>query len=315
MGLYGYSLLTPSSASCFDMLKSPFALNCIFGSLLISVLGSMFHFTYQWTHCNWAVGLFVAVNESVFEHMKILSFPVFLFWLISCIYEASFINKNTYESVITHVVRANAAILSGAFCMGVVHLVVSVWYGFEELWFDITLFFISAFVAQCVGFYCFDEICIAAGAAIYSGAFFMGGVHLLLSVAFGQSNGSIQNSTEAGISPGNNSFIGNSTGAGIPPGSDVDALWVDVILFVVSVFLALCTFFCLGKGVPASWLRCFSSICLIFVCFCHIYFTDYPPKFMPVLFQDPGEFYGRPSNCTLLDGFTPVRVASSNSTS
>jgi hypothetical protein len=316
------NVYAPIDSSSIRWYENPlFAVYCIFGWLLISGLGSMLHFTYQWTNCNWVVGLFVAVNESVFEHMKILSLPVFLFWLISFVIYSSFIDTNTYECMMKHVVSANAAIYSGVFVMGFFHLVVSVGVGFEPLAFDIFLFCMSAFVAQCVGFYCLNNmnyIVIAVGASIYSGVFFSGGVYLIKSVVIRQNNSFIGNSTEAGISHRNNSFIGNSTEAGTPPGSDVDMWWIDVILFVVFVCLAMCIYIRPVSKMSSSFLRFISSICFISACFFHMFFTDYPPKFMPVLFRDiKGEFYGRPSNCTLLDGFTPRRIVynSSNSTS
>jgi hypothetical protein len=230
MGFKGYKPIDPSSSNWYE--NPLFAVYCIFGWLLISVSGSMFHFTYQWTHCNWVMGLFVAVNESVFEHMKILSFPVFLFWFISFVIYASCIEKKTYPCMMKHIVSTNAAIYSGVFCMLFFHLVVSVGFGFEPLAFDIFLFCMSAFVAQCAGFYC-----------------------------------------------------------KVREAEDED------------IRMAI---------------RVLSTIFLILACFFHLYCTDDPPRFIPVLFQDiKGGFYGRPSNCTLLDGFTPIRVVynSSNSTS
>ncbi len=44
----------------------------------ISVLGVLLHFTYEWSNQNPAVGLFSAVNESTWEHLKLLFFPMLL---------------------------------------------------------------------------------------------------------------------------------------------------------------------------------------------------------------------------------------------
>ena len=54
----------------------------LFRFLFISVLGVLLHFTYAWTNDNPVVGLFSAVNESTWEHLKLLFFPMLLLTLI-----------------------------------------------------------------------------------------------------------------------------------------------------------------------------------------------------------------------------------------
>ncbi len=39
------------------------------------VIGSLLHFTFEWSHGSLLVGLFSAVNESVWEHLKLLFVP------------------------------------------------------------------------------------------------------------------------------------------------------------------------------------------------------------------------------------------------
>lgn len=48
----------------------------LFRFIFISVLGVLLHFTYEWSGDNAVVGLFSAVNESTWEHLKLLFFPV-----------------------------------------------------------------------------------------------------------------------------------------------------------------------------------------------------------------------------------------------
>ena len=45
----------------------------LFRFIFISVLGVLLHFTYEWSGDNAVVGLFSAVNESTWEHLKLLS--------------------------------------------------------------------------------------------------------------------------------------------------------------------------------------------------------------------------------------------------
>lgn len=43
-----------------------------------SVLGVIFHFIYGWTNDNPVAGLFFPVNESTWEHLKLIFFPILL---------------------------------------------------------------------------------------------------------------------------------------------------------------------------------------------------------------------------------------------
>lgn len=54
----------------------------LFGMLFISVLGGMLHFTFELSGYNPIVGTFSAVNESVWEHLKLGFWPILLFTFI-----------------------------------------------------------------------------------------------------------------------------------------------------------------------------------------------------------------------------------------
>ena len=49
------------------------------GFFTAAVLGTLGHFAYGWSGKSLPVGAFCAVNESTWEHMKLLFFPVLLF--------------------------------------------------------------------------------------------------------------------------------------------------------------------------------------------------------------------------------------------
>ena len=61
-----------------------FRRDSIIGIIFVLAAGSLAHFLYDWLGKNVVVGLFVPVNESVWEHMKLLFFPMLLYalWLI-----------------------------------------------------------------------------------------------------------------------------------------------------------------------------------------------------------------------------------------
>lgn len=46
--------------------------------IVICILGTLLHFTYEWSNHNTIVGLFSAVNESTWEHIKMCLTAIFL---------------------------------------------------------------------------------------------------------------------------------------------------------------------------------------------------------------------------------------------
>ena len=53
----------------------------IVGIIVICIIGTLLHFTYEWSHHKKIVALFSAVNESTWEHIKIAMTPTIL-WSI-----------------------------------------------------------------------------------------------------------------------------------------------------------------------------------------------------------------------------------------
>lgn len=53
-----------------------------FGAIFVLITGTLSHFLYGWTGKNFFAGLFTPVSESVWEHMKLLFFPMLLFSLV-----------------------------------------------------------------------------------------------------------------------------------------------------------------------------------------------------------------------------------------
>ncbi len=54
----------------------------IFSIIFVAVLGTILHFTFGWSNNNLFVGTFSAVNESTWEHLKLLFFPMLLSTII-----------------------------------------------------------------------------------------------------------------------------------------------------------------------------------------------------------------------------------------
>ena len=52
------------------------------GFLFTSAVGSLLHFVYEWSGGSLAAAVVSAVNESTWEHMKLLFVPMFLFSVV-----------------------------------------------------------------------------------------------------------------------------------------------------------------------------------------------------------------------------------------
>ena len=54
----------------------------IFSIVFTSILGTLLHFTFEWSKKNSLVATFSATNESVWEHLKLLFFPMLITTII-----------------------------------------------------------------------------------------------------------------------------------------------------------------------------------------------------------------------------------------
>lgn len=54
----------------------------IIGIIFVLITGTLAHFLYNWTGNNHIVGFFTPINESIWEHMKLLFFPMLLYSFI-----------------------------------------------------------------------------------------------------------------------------------------------------------------------------------------------------------------------------------------
>lgn len=58
----------------------------IFSGIFVMILGTLLHFTYEWSGNNQFIASFSAVNESTWEHLKLLFFPMLLTTIIEFFY-------------------------------------------------------------------------------------------------------------------------------------------------------------------------------------------------------------------------------------
>ena len=108
------------------------------GFTFTCVLGTILHFLFDWTKIVYFAP-FSAINESTFEHMKILFFPAFIYAFI----EAFFLSKE-YENFWS---AKFIGILFGLLTMPILFYTLQGSFGKTAGWVNILIFFISAGVS------------------------------------------------------------------------------------------------------------------------------------------------------------------------
>lgn len=115
---------------------------CLIGAIVTIIVGTISHFVYDWSGNNFLVGLFFPVNESTWEHMKLVFFPMFFYAMIAgkkieqqypCIYNAMFTGILVGLALIPTLFYAYTGIL-----------------GFNVDWLNIAVYVISVLAAYFV---------------------------------------------------------------------------------------------------------------------------------------------------------------------
>lgn len=109
------------------------------GIIFVSVLGTLFYFAYDFTGENALVGLFTPVNESIWEHAKLIFFPMLIY--------SFYLNKT---------VKTQYPCISSAMILGSlvgVTLIITLYYtysgilGFNLAPVDILIFYLSTVIS------------------------------------------------------------------------------------------------------------------------------------------------------------------------
>ena len=106
------------------------------GFLFTSAVGSLLHFVYEWSGGSLAAAVVSAVNESTWEHMKLLFVPMFLFSVV----QVCVLGK-TYPNFLA--VRA-VSIVTGLTLIPVLYYTYTGAWGQMRDWANIAVFFLAA---------------------------------------------------------------------------------------------------------------------------------------------------------------------------
>ena len=115
------------------------------GFLFTSAMGSLLHFVYEWSGGSLAAAVVSVVNESTWEHMKLLFVPMFLFSVVQvCVLGRNYPNFLAVRAV---------SILTGLALIPVLYYTYTGVWGQMRDWANIAVFFLVALGAFLLDFY------------------------------------------------------------------------------------------------------------------------------------------------------------------
>lgn len=127
------------------------------------VLGSLLHFAYDFSKQNKLIGVFTPVNESIFEHSKLLLYPLILFWGIGYIFMKDKVNLDNYFlAMLISIVVSIITMISFYYTYKEI-------IGNEYMWIDIFDLLLSLFVGQIVANHVYE---------------YSGGISIIISLLF-----------------------------------------------------------------------------------------------------------------------------------
>ena len=114
------------------------------GMIFTLVFGTLDHFIYHWSGENPLVASFAAVNESTWEHLKLIAAPMIFFSII----EYFIYGRNLKGFVASRVL----SILSGVAAIVIIFYGYTAVIGQNYLWMDIGTFFVAVIIAWVMSF-------------------------------------------------------------------------------------------------------------------------------------------------------------------
>ena len=106
------------------------------GFLWTAAAGTLLHFAYEWSGENIAVATFSAVNESVWEHMKLLVMPVFFFTVVQVWAQGELYPNITAVRPVT--------MTAGTLLIPVLYYTYTGAFGVQLPWVNIAVFYLAA---------------------------------------------------------------------------------------------------------------------------------------------------------------------------
>ena len=116
----------------------------IISTIFVMVLGTLLHFTYKWSNNNMLVGIFSPINESIWEHLKLMFFPMLITIIIGYLYKGKDVGNYLSSKVIGTVVMISFTIVFYYTYSGILETNYAV--------VDVSIFFIAVALGQYVSY-------------------------------------------------------------------------------------------------------------------------------------------------------------------
>lgn len=116
----------------------------VVGFFFISIIGTMLHFAFEFSGDNLIVATFSAVNESIWEHLKIAVMPVFLWTIIELVilkYRSDNLWTSIFAKIVTNMLLIVLLYYISLFILGTHNSKVA-----------IGIFYVSILVSQIIGY-------------------------------------------------------------------------------------------------------------------------------------------------------------------
>ena len=112
--------------------------------LFIMIVGTLLHFTYEWSGNNQIVGIFSAINESTWEHLKLIFFPMLIF--------AIFEGINIYKETNNYIEAKTIGIIFGMLFITVFFFTYTGIIGTNFAILDIGSFFVGVILSEIIAY-------------------------------------------------------------------------------------------------------------------------------------------------------------------
>jgi len=116
----------------------------LIGIPILFIIGSLFHYIYEWSGNNFLIGLISPVNESIWEHLKLVLLPMTLYWLIYPYFNKSISTEKWLFSLIISLITSMLTIVAFYYTYTGV-------FGIESLILDIFSLFLGLTVGHPIG--------------------------------------------------------------------------------------------------------------------------------------------------------------------
>ena len=140
------------------------------GIFFVLILGSFSHFFYEWSGNNPIIGLFSPVNESTWEHMKLIFFPMLLYSFVTVP-----MLRNNYPCICSDYL---AGTIIGTLLVPVIFYTYTGILGYHTLVLDIVTFALSVMIAFIVAY----RLALSCRVKSYSAVLY--GVVILMFISF-----------------------------------------------------------------------------------------------------------------------------------